>query len=420
MTRWIRVLSLLLALLVLAACSGAAEDDAGDATEEAADGGDPTEDDAADDAADDGEPAGDATPIRIGLSTPLTGPQASIGEGFSFGVQLAIEDLGGEIAGHPIELFEADNLCAPADAVTAVRRLIDTDEVHVMLGSSCSGATLAALPIIAEAEVPNLSVTSSNPTIYDMMGVGGNEWAFRLNLDDLIIANTLAEYMADQGTTSVFLVGQNNDFGRGAAEAYAEALPAAGITYAGEEFYDDGTADFRPILTSIRQSGADGLMTIMVEHDSAVFFRQAKEVGLEVDVYSRGGVTSPLFLEETADDPTLAEGAIGASYWTSGIDPEAEARFEERWGSPATVHRMMAYYGVHLVLADAIERSIEATGEVSRAAIRDAMEEVDLTGTPLGDIAFDDHNQAYPFLTIDTITDGQIELIDTIPGTPRS
>ena len=124
--------------------------------------------------------------------------------------------------------------------------------------------------------------------------------------------------------------------------------------------------------------------------------------------------------QATADDPTLAEGAIGASYWTSGIDPEAEARFEERWGSPATVHRMMAYYGVHLVLADAIERSIEATGDVSRAAIRDALEEVDLTGTPLGDISFDDHNQAYPFLTIDTITDGQIELIDTIPGTPRS
>lgn len=357
--------------------------------------------------------------IRIGLSTPLTGPQASVGEGFSMGVTMAIEDLGGEIAGHEIELYEADNLCTPADAVTAVRRLIDVDQVHAIIGSSCSGATLAALPIIDEAGVVQLSVTSSAPAIYNELGVGGNEWGFRLNLDDLMIARTLSEYIAEEGTESVFIIGQNNDFGRGGAEAYEEALPEAGVEAAGSEFFDDGTADFRPILTRIRQSGADGIMTFMVEHDSAVFFRQMKEVGLDVDVYTRGGVTSPLFLEETSDDPSLAEGAIGASYWTSGVDPEVEARFEERWGSPPTVHRMMAYYGMRLVLADAIERTIEANGDVTREGIRDALTETDLPGTPLGDLSFDEHNQAYPFLTVDTIRDGEIELVTTIPGERR-
>src|SRR5690606_27006914 len=88
--------------------------------------------------------ASDARPIRIGLSTPLTGASSTVGEGFDMGVTMAIEDLGGEIAGHPIELYKADNKCTPADAVTAVRRLIDEDQVDAIIGSSCSGATLAA------------------------------------------------------------------------------------------------------------------------------------------------------------------------------------------------------------------------------------------------------------------------------------
>jgi branched-chain amino acid transport system substrate-binding protein len=363
--------------------------------------------------------ASDQKPIKIGLSTPLTGPSSSVGEGFDMGVTMAIEDLGGQIAGRKIELYKADNKCAPADAVTAVRRLIDEDQVDAIIGSSCSGATLAALPIIQEGQIVQLSVTSSNPTIYDQLGVGGNDWGFRLNLDDLIIAKTLAGYIAQEQTKSIFLIGQNNDFGRGGVKAYEEELPKVGVTVAGSEFYDDGTSDFRPILTKIKQSGADGIMTFMVEHDSAPFFRQMKETGLQVKVYTRGGVTSPLFLEMTKDDPTLAEGAIGASYWTSGMDPETEKRFQERWNSPPTVHRMMAYYGMKLVLADAIERAIAKNGDVTRDGIREALTTTDLKGTPIGDITFDDHHQAYPFLTLDTIKDGKISLLKTLPAVKR-
>lgn len=357
--------------------------------------------------------------IKIGVSTPLTGPNASVGEGFVMGITSAIEDIGGQIAGRKVELFKADNKCTPADAVTAVRRLIDEDKVDAIIGSSCSGATLAALPIIQESETVQLSVTSSNPTIYDELGEGRNDWGFRLNLDDLIIAKTLASYISEDGSKKIFLIGQNNDFGRGGAAAYEAELPNAGVSVAGTEFYDDGTSDFRPILTKIKQSGADGIMTFMIENDSAPFFRQMKEVGLNVKVYTRGGVTSPLFLDMTKDDPTLGDGVVGASYWTSGLDPDAEARFKARWDTPPTVHRMMAYYGMKLVLADAIKRAIDAQGEVTHAGIRDAMKTTDLKDTPLGNIAFDDHHQAYPYLTLDVLKDGKILLLKLIPAVKR-
>ncbi len=358
-------------------------------------------------------------PIKIGLSAPLTGALASVGQGYVWGMTLAVEDLGGQIGGHKLEIVTADDKATPADAVTAVRRLIDDDQVDVILGPAASGPFLAAMPIAQESQVVILGVTASAPTIYDQLGpAGGNEWAYRLNPDDLIIAKTLATYIAQEAKL-IFIVGQNNDFGRSGAQAYQDVLPKVGVKVAGSEFYDDGTSDFRPILTKIKQSGADGIMTFMVEADSAPFFRQMKEMGLKLKVYTRGGVTSPLFLDMTKDDPTLAEGALGASYWTLNLDPDTEKRFQARWNSPPTVHRMMAYYGVKLVIADAIAKAIAKNGEVTRKGIRDAMATVNLKGTPIGDISFDSHNQAYPFLTLDTIKDGKITLLKTVPGQTR-
>jgi len=63
-----------------------------------------------------------AKPIKVGLHVPLTGPLAFLGEGYRWGVTLAMEDLGKQIEGYPLELVEAegqphryDQRCAKAD-----------------------------------------------------------------------------------------------------------------------------------------------------------------------------------------------------------------------------------------------------------------------------------------------------------------
>jgi len=361
--------------------------------------------------------AKDLPPIKIGLAAPMTGPNAVVGEGAERGVRLAIEDLGGAIGDRKLQLSVVDDKCTPGDAVPAIRRLVDQEEVDAIIGPMCSGSALAALPIIQEGGVPQLSVTASNPDIYDQMGVGRNDWAFRLNLDDKIIAKSMTSFIS-KNTKKLFIVGLNNDFGRGAAAAYKAEVGNFGVQLVGTEFYDDGTTDFRSILTKIKQAGADGVMAIMVEQDSVPFLRQMKEVGLNLRVYSRGGVVTPLFVQMAGNDRTLGDGVVDASYWAAGMDPEGEAHYQARWNSPANTHRMLAYYGMKLVLADAIKRAL-AAGDLTRASIRDALKTTKLPGTPLGDISFDDHHQAYPLMLVSTIKDGKFVIIDKLAGAHR-
>ncbi len=358
----------------------------------------------------------DATPIKIGLYAPMTGPVAFLGEGFQYGATIAIEDLGGEIEGHPLELVVADNKCNPTDAVTAIRQLIEVDEVDVILGGGCSSATVAAQDVIKEGETPAVSATSTNPSIYNGMGVGGNIWQFRVNPDDLIMATAFASMIAED-TQRISLVAENTDFGRGAITAYKPIFEELGLEIVTEDYFDLGTADYRPALTRIRASQPDSLLVVMTERDGSTFMRQLREVGVDAKIYSRGSLTSPLFLEYTEDDPTIGEGIIEFSFWAAGLDPEFDAHFLERFDTPNSPHRGMSYYVTRYVIGEAIRNAILNEGEATRQTIRDELEATSIE-TPIGLIEFDDHNQAYPFGTLQTIEDGKTVFFDTVELVP--
>lgn len=343
--------------------------------------------------------------IKIGLYAPMTGPIAFLGEGFEYGATLAIEDLGGEIEGIPLELVVVDNKCNPTDSINAVRQLIEIEEVDIILGGGCSSATVAAQPIIAEGGTPAVSATSTNPSIYDGMGVGGNIWQFRVNPDDLIMAHAFSRQIAET-TQRISLVAENTDFGRGALAAYKPLLEELGVEIVTEDFFDLGTADYRPALTRMRAARPDALLVVMTERDGSTFMRQLRETGIDATIFSRGTLTSPLFMEYTADDPTISEGVIEFSFWSPGLDPDHDAAFLERFGTANSPHRGMSYYVVRYVMSEAIRNAILENGEVTREGIREALENLSVE-TPIGLIEFDDHNQAYPRGTLTTVENGE-------------
>ena len=59
------------------------------------------------------------------------------------------------------------------------------------------------LSIIKELGVAQVTEACSNPKIRELSGKGGNEWQFRVNIDDVIMANTFAKSIAQQVTSAV-------------------------------------------------------------------------------------------------------------------------------------------------------------------------------------------------------------------------
>ncbi len=349
--------------------------------------------------------------VRIGISTRLTGPAALIGDGDRKSIIMAVEEInaGGGIAGRGVEVIFADNRGIPSEAVNAARKLTEVDRVAAIVDSAGSSGTLAVLPILSQLGIVNLAKTSTNPRIYELSGVGGNPWSFRMNVDDNMIADVFANFIA-QRARSISILAYNDDFGRGAAAAYVPRLTSRRVRVITTDFFARGTPDYRPLLSRVRRAAPDGVLLIVTAADAMVFARQFHELGMTQKVFSRGDIGSPEFVASIKDRPEIVDGWVDATLWAQGVDPSYEQRYRARWNSEPISHGALGYYAVRYVLAEAVDRSIRDTGQVTREGLRDALRKISVR-TPIGTIAFDDHNQAYPNLYIIELRGGAVRIL---------
>jgi branched-chain amino acid transport system substrate-binding protein len=369
-----------------------------------------------------GGPSGAAAqspPIKVGFSSAMTGPSAITGEGVKWAAQMLVDEYNakGGIMGRKIELYFGDNAGTPGEAVSAVRKLADVDRVDVIVGQTHSGACLGALPVVKELQVPMVIEACSNPKIRELIGKNGNEWAFRVNPDDVMLANQFGKYIS-QSTKTISIFAQNDDFGRGAAAAYDVAFKKYGVKLVSTEYFDRGQADYRPVLTRVKRANPEAVLLVMLASEGSVFMRQFREVGLTQKLYARGSMATVEFLHQVKDSPNIADGLVEATYWTPALDPAWEKQWLERWKVPVRVHGSLAAIAFRYALVPAIEQAIKKTGRADRKAIRDALEDVDVANTPVGRIKFDDTHQAFINMLLVEINGGQLKILEKITIQP--
>ena len=364
--------------------------------------------------------AAQAPPIRVGFASAMSGPAAITGEGVRWGATLAVEEINarGGVMGRKLEAYFADNKATPGEAVSAVRKLADVDKVDVIVGQTHSGACLGAMPVVKEIGVPMVIEACSHPQIRKLSGKGGNEWTFRVALDDEIMAYTFARYMARKGVKSASILAMNNDFGRGAANAYDAAFKKTKITLVSTEFFDPGQPDYRPVLTRLKRAGAETILGVILASDGAPFMRQYRELGLTQGVYSRGSLVSAEFLHQVRDNPKIGDGVVEAGYWVTGLDPEWDKKWIERHKIPPRIHGSLAAITLKWAVVPALEIALKKHGKADRATIRTALTQVDVKDSPLGPIKFDANHQAWINMILLEMQDGKIRILEKLATSP--
>src|SRR5690554_2134363 len=105
----------------------------------------------------------DDGPIRVGVPLGLTGPAATTADWARMGVELAADEINadGGIDGREVELVVIDTELDPTKAVTAVNRLINQDDVDLIVGPMTSDETLATLPHSTRANIASINGSGS-------------------------------------------------------------------------------------------------------------------------------------------------------------------------------------------------------------------------------------------------------------------
>jgi len=234
------------------------------------------------------------TEIRIGMWTPLSGPVALLGQSARDAVRLwakEVNDKGG-IHGRKINFISYDDAGSPQEAQTVIRRLIDQDQVFMLISGSVSGSTLPVRQTITREKVPFVSSISSNVNLMKPF----SRYIFRIYANEDSQALGMVDWiMEHEKLKRPAIIYNSNDYGVGGFQIFQERLKEKyKISPAAAERYNPGDQDFSAQLLRIKGADPDGLLIYAFAQEAGIIVRQAKELGIGAKLFGGGGTSTPL------------------------------------------------------------------------------------------------------------------------------
>lgn len=226
-------------------------------------------------------------PIRIGLLTPLSGPQEFIGTYVKNGAEVAVEQINkaGGVMGRQLQLVIRDDKANPAAAVAAAKELL-ADGVTLHIGTISSAVLLALVPVMQQEN--GVLVTSGAGT-EKLNHENYSPNVFRIGDSPDTRGRGQARLMAQRYPNVVRWTGliPDHEYGRTMWAVFVDGLLEFYPAIAGKkpEILDPiltpyGVSDYRNSITQAMRVNADGLFNATYGGDAITLFQQAKGFGL--------------------------------------------------------------------------------------------------------------------------------------------
>lgn len=272
-----------------------------------------------------------AEPLKLGYVLPETGDLAFLGPPQIDAAKLAVQDInaaGGVLGKEIPKLVGGDEANDQSVANQSADRVLAAG-VDAIIGAAASGMSLAIIDKVTGAEVVQCSGSNTAPTFTDYED---NGYYFRTAPSDALQGPVLADTVIADGHSKVAVVARADDYGRGLANATADALKNAGATVPVNTTYDPKTTNFDAVVQKVASSKPDAVVVIAFEEGKQVL-RGLIETGLTADkvgLYGADGLRSEN-LPKLVDpkDPGVLDGMKGTAPASAGNEEFTDRLKEE-------------------------------------------------------------------------------------------
>ena len=318
-------------------------------------------------------PAFAADPIKIGEIATVTGDFAAYGVAEVESVKIAVAEINaaGGILGRPVEVIMYDCRTRQEDMVNAARRLVEQDEVSVVIGPSGSGLCISAAPVFNRGKVPHIGTLPTNPLVTMDEKGQVRPYNFRICFLDPYQGKMIAVFAAQdlKKKKAAVLYDVSSDYSQGLREFFMKSFKEYGGEIVADEGHRAEDVDFRAQLTVIKNANPDVLVIPTMGKCLPLAVKQARELDLNIEIIGGDGYGD--FMWEIAGD------AMKDTYWVSHVDKADPTladffrKYEEQTGTECMefMNAVMAYDSVYWV-KDAMERA----GSDDPVKVRDALE----------------------------------------------
>jgi len=321
------------------------------------------------------------------------------------GASLAIDEANaqGGVAGYKIDVLLLDDGTAtagqydPAQAATNARKMVADKNVVAAIGPQMSGSGKAMSPILSQGDLATVTPSSTNPDITDPKFAGqyrpkGKPIYFRTVTTDAYQGPNMANYYADVlKVKSVYVLDDSGAYGVGIADTFQAQAEKRGIKVLGRDQLNPKETDYTTTLTKIKSLNPGALYYGGVGQAGVKLVKQSYDVVPKMIKGGGDGVYSAEILR--------GAGFPAAEGWYATIaapdileNPEAVPvieRFAKKYGQQPENYSITAYDAA-LVILDAVKRVAASGKEVTRDAVRDAIQSAHVN-TLQGEITFDEN-----------------------------
>jgi branched-chain amino acid transport system substrate-binding protein len=326
--------------------------------------------------------------VVVYVAVPLSGFQANGGQTVLGGVRLAAEQinrsgglLGYRVVVRPLD-DESDSDVAVAN-VDEIRSAINSgDRVVGVIGHLNSGQTDATLDLYGDLGLVVITPTASEQSLTER----GHTHFFRVNANDAVQAAVDAQFLADRmDATSVAVIHNDTDYGKGLAASLAQRLGEHGATEALRIQVAEGQSDYTTVVQQLSGSNADAIFYAGYEIEAPYLRAALVDAGITLPMLASDGA----FLAATIDESNgTAEGM-----YVSAFAPSPQNVADAQWieGYQAVEYRDPDTYSVNgYVAMQVLTEGIRKADSLEMARIANALRG-NAIPTLLGDLRFNEN-----------------------------
>ena len=274
-----------------------------------------------------------AQDISVAVVGPMTGSEASFGQQFKNGAELAVADINaaGGVLGKKLKLEVGDDACDPKQAVSVAEKMASM-KIPFVDGHFCSSTSIPASDSYAEGNVLQITPGSTNPLfterkLWNVLRVCGRD-----DQQGAVAAEFLAKTFKGK---NIAILHDKSTYGKGLADETKKALNKAGIQEKMFESYTKGDRDFTAIVSRLKRDNIDVVYVGGYHQEAGLLVRQMRDQGLQTTLMGGdalndkefSSVTGPAgagtlftFGPDPRNKPTAK--AIVERFKAKGIDPE--------------------------------------------------------------------------------------------------
>ena len=234
-----------------------------------------------------------AADLKMGMTGPITGPNAAFGAQLKNGTEQAVEDINaaGGILGQKIVLSYGDDVSDPKQGVSVANKFAG-DGVKFVIGPFNSGVTMPASEAYQENGVLVITPSATNPKITER----GLWNVFRTCGRDDQQGAVAGKYILSKFKgKKVAIVHDKTTYGQGLADETKKAINKGGMKEVLYEGVNVGEKDYSALVSKIKASGADLVYWGGLHTEGGLIVRQMRDQGIKAPLMGGDGITSDEF-----------------------------------------------------------------------------------------------------------------------------